>query len=87
MNTYLLEFYVVALGVVLLLWEAFASPKNKSKIAIIGAIGLTVILTLLILGSYCPACKVVPDWMSRFYTTGGYSIFFKGFALISTVQD
>lgn len=87
MSTYLLEFYVVGLGVVLLLLEAFAPKKFKSKscIAIIGALGLTVILGILIAGSYCPACKVVPDWLSRFYSTGGYAIFFKGFALVSTI--
>ncbi len=85
MNTYLLEFYVVGLGVIMLLWEAFASPKNKSALALIGAAGLTIILGLLIAGSYCPACKEVPSWMSRFYTTNGHAIFFKGFALVSSI--
>ena len=85
MNTYLLEFYVVGLGVIMLLWEAFASPKNKSQLALIGASGLTVILALLIMGSYFPACKEVPSWLSRFYSTSGHAIFFKGFALISTI--
>ncbi len=85
MNTYLLEFYVVAIGVAMLLWEAFASPKNKSQLALIGAGGLTIILALLILGSKCSACTAVPDWLSRFYTTGGHSLFFKGFALVSTI--
>jgi NADH-quinone oxidoreductase subunit N len=85
MNTYLLEFYVVGLGVVMLLWEAFASPKNKSQLALIGAGGLTFILVLLILGSKCTACTEVPDWLSRFYSTGGNSLFFKGFALVSTI--
>ncbi|MGJ8657117.1 MAG: NADH-quinone oxidoreductase subunit N [Akkermansiaceae bacterium] len=85
MNTYLLEFYVVGLGVFMLLWEAFASPKNKSKLALIGAGGLTIILALLILGRNCDTCTAVPDWLSRFYSTGGNSLFFKGFALISTI--
>ena len=85
MNTYLLEFYVVALGVAMLLWEAFASPKNKSQLALIGAGGLTVILVLLILGSKCADCTAVPDWLSRFYSTGGNSLFFKGFALVSSI--
>jgi len=85
MNTYLLEFYVVGIGVMMLLWEAFASPKNKSKLALIGAGGLTVILVMLILGKNCDECNVVPDWLSRFYTTGGHSLFFKGFALVSTI--
>ncbi len=85
MNTYLLEFYVVAIGVAMLLWEAFASPKNKSKLALIGAGGLTIILAMLIFGRNCEAWTTVPDWLSRFYTTGGNSLFFKGFALISTI--
>jgi len=85
MNTYLLEFLVVAIGVIMLLWEAFASPKNKSKLALIGAGGLTIVLVLLILGRNCEAWNAVPDWLSRFYTTGGNSLFFKGFALISTI--
>jgi NADH-quinone oxidoreductase subunit N len=71
--TYLLEFYVVALGVIMLLWEAFASPKNKSKLALIGAGGLAIIFVILILGRNCPDCTAVPDWLSRFYTTGGNS--------------
>ena len=85
MNTYLLEFYVVGLGVIMLLWEAFASPKKKSQLALIGATGLGVILVLLIAGSYCTACKEVPSWLSRFYSTDGHAIFFKAFALISTI--
>ena len=85
MNTYLLEFYVVGLGVIMLLWEAFATPQNKSKLALIGAGGLTIILALLIIGKSCPACTAVPEWLSRFYTTNGHSFFFKGFALISTI--
>ncbi len=85
MNTYLLEFYVVGLGVIMLLWEAFASPKNKSKLALIGAGGLTIILALLIFGKDSADLNHVPDWLSRFYSTGGHSLFFKGFALVSTI--
>ena len=85
LELYKIEFGVVTLGVILLLWEAFAEPKNKSKIALIGAGGLTLALVALILGANCPECKKVPDWLSRFYSTGGYSLFFKGFALVSTI--
>ena len=85
MNTYLLEFCVVGLGVIMLLWEAFASPKNKSKLALIGAGGLTIILALLIFGKDSADLNHVPDWLSRFYSTGGHSLFFKGFALVSTI--
>jgi NADH-quinone oxidoreductase subunit N len=85
MQTYLLEFYVVGLGVIMLLWEAFASPKNKSKLALIGAGGLSIILAMLIFGRNCESWTAVPDWLSRFYTTGGNSLFFKSFALVSTI--
>ena len=85
LELYKIEFGVVTLGVILLLWEAFAEPKSKSKIALIGAGGLTLALVALILGANCPECKKVPDWLSRFYSTGGYSLFFKGFALVSTI--
>jgi len=87
MSIYKLEFCVVALGVVLLLLEAFAPKRFKSKscIALIGAAGLTVILGFLIAGSYCAACREVPTWLSRFYSTEGHAIFFKGFALVSTI--
>lgn len=85
MNTYLLEFYVVGLGVIMLLWEAFASPKNKSILSLIGAAGLTVILALLIIGRNCDDCIAAPTWLSRFYSNGGHSLFFKSFALVSTI--
>ncbi len=85
MPTYTIEFLVVALGVILLLWEAFAAPKNKANLALIGAGGLTVALILLIMNASCGCGMDVPAWMSRFYTTSGYAIFFKGFALVSTI--
>lgn len=85
MHTYLLEFYVVALGVIMLLWEAFANPQNRSKLALIGAGGLAIILFLLLAGRNSADYTTVPDWLSRFYSTGGHSLFFKCFALISTI--
>lgn len=84
---YYLEFIVAGLGLVLLLWEAFAAPKKKATLALIGALGLTLVLALLILGACCPctAQQTVPSWMDRFYSNDGYAIFFKGFALVSTI--
>lgn len=81
-----LEFFVAGFGLALLMWEAFASPKNKSILALAGAGGLTVALVALIWSTCCPcsACEV-PSWMSRFYSNGEYSVFFKGFALVSTI--
>lgn len=85
MNSYILEFLVVGIGVIMLLWEAFASPKNKSQLALIGAGLLTIVFIALVSCRSCPDWNTVPDWLSRFYTTGGNSLFFKGFALISTI--
>jgi len=85
MNSYILEFLVVGIGVAMLLWEAFAAPKNKSQLALIGAGSLTIILAILLIGSCFDSFNSVPDWLSRFYATGAYSLFFKCFALISTI--
>ncbi len=85
MNSYLLEFIVVGIGVIILLWEAFCTPKNKSLLALIGAGALTLVLVALLLCSNCTYLNDVPDWLSRFYSTGGDSLFFKSFALISTI--
>ena len=84
---YYLEFIVAGLGLVLLLWEAFAAPKKKATLALAGAAGLTLVLSLLILGACCPctAEQTAPAWMSRFVSNDGYALFFKGFALISTI--
>ncbi|MEO1857378.1 MAG: NADH-quinone oxidoreductase subunit N [Rubritalea sp.] len=82
---YYLEFIVAGLGLVLLLWEAFAAPKKKATLAIAGAVGLTAVLIGLIVTS-CPSCaSEAPQWMARFVSNDGYALFFKGFALVSTI--
>jgi NADH-quinone oxidoreductase subunit N len=78
---YYLEFIVAGLGLILLLWEAFAAPKKKATLALAGAAGLTVVLGILI---FWPA-SMAPDWMARFVDNSGYAPFFKGFALVSTI--
>lgn len=87
MQLYLIEFFIAGFGILLLMWEAFAAPKNKASIAIIGAVGLTAALVWLVLAGSC-GCKgalAVPEWLSRFYSFGGHALFFKGFALVSTI--
>ncbi|MFC4995411.1 NADH-quinone oxidoreductase subunit N [Rubritalea tangerina] len=82
---YYLEFFVAGLGLVLLLWEAFASPKKKATLALVGAAGLTAAFIALLFTS-CSTCNAeVPSWMARFYSNEGYALFFKGFALLSTI--
>ena len=82
---YYLEFIVAGLGLVLLLWEAFATPKKKATLAIAGAAGLTVVLLALV-GTSCSSCtSEAPQWMARFVKNDSYALFFKGFALVSTI--
>ena len=83
---YYLEFIVAGLGLVLLLWEAFAAPKKKAALAIVGAVALTGVLAALIITSCSSCASDTPSWMDRFYSNDGdYTIFFKGFALVSTI--
>lgn len=82
---YYLEFIVAGLGLVLLLWEAFAAPKKKATLALVGATGLTAVLVALIASSCSTCASTAPEWMSRFVSNDGYATFFKGFALVSTI--
>lgn len=84
---YYLEFIVAAIGLVLLLWEAFASPKKKATLALVGATALTAVFAMLVLSSCCSSCNVAgaPEWMERFYGIGEHTNFFRGFALLSTI--
>lgn len=80
-----LEFFIAGFGLILLMWEAFAAPKKKSTLALVGAAGLSVALVALIAGSICSCSYHIPSWMSRFYSNDGHALFFKGFALVSTI--
>lgn len=84
---YYLEFIVAGLGLILLMWEAFASPKNKALLGLVGALGLSAVLGFLVCSS-CSSCAggEAPAWIARFYANDGYAPFFKGFALISTIS-
>lgn len=80
-----LEFFIAGFGLLLLMWEAFAAPKKKATLALVSAAGLTIALIALIAGSGCSCSYVIPDWMSRLYSNDGNALFFKGFALVSTI--
>ncbi|MFC5049660.1 NADH-quinone oxidoreductase subunit N [Rubritalea spongiae] len=80
-----LEFFIAGFGLILLMWEAFASPKKKSTLALIGAAGLSIAFLALIVGACCSCSYDIPSWMSRFYSNDGHALFFKGFALVSTI--
>ncbi|NWK54061.1 NADH-quinone oxidoreductase subunit N [Verrucomicrobiaceae bacterium N1E253] len=81
MQAHYLEFLTVAFGVFLLMFEAFTDGK-KSRIALIAAAGLTVIL---LLQCTAPLHAEVPSWMSRFYAYDALARFYKLIALVSTI--
>ncbi len=81
MQPHLIEFITVAFGLVLLMIEAFTDGK-KSRIGLIAAAGLTVIL---ILQCTAPLTAAVPDWMNKFYGYDAIARFYKIIALVSTI--
>jgi NADH-quinone oxidoreductase subunit N len=80
-----LEIDVLVLGLVILLVDAFAEKVNKRSIAVAAIVGLGAVL----LASFflAPAPLVLPDvtgfW--SFYTADSLAIFFKRFALVTTI--
>ncbi len=82
MQPHIIEFITVGFGLLLLMFEAFTTG-NKSRIGLIAAAGLTVILSML----FCPVPEgyAVPTWMSRFYGYDSIARFYKIIALVSTI--
>ena len=82
MSPHIIEFITVGFGLILLMFEAF-SNGNKSRIGLIAAGGLAVILSML----FCPVPEgyVVPAWMERFYDYDSVARFYKIIALVSTI--
>lgn len=81
MQPHYIEFLTVGFGIFLLMFEAF-STGNKSRLGLIAAGGLAVILVL-----QCTADKnaEIPGWMSRFYVYHSTAFFYKVIALVSTI--
>jgi len=82
MHPHFIEFITVGFGLLLLMFEAFTTG-NKSRLGLIAAGGLTVILAML----FCPAPEgyTVPNWMAPFYTDNATARFYKIIALLSTI--
>ena len=83
MPSYSLEIIVVALGLLMLLIEAFAPVTDKRSIAWLGALGLVVVLCLLVKVAPHDASSTHPFW--TFYAEDGLAMFFKGLALVCTL--
>jgi NADH-quinone oxidoreductase subunit N len=78
-----LEIAVVVLGTGLLLLEAFAEKIEKQGIALAGIAGLAIILIASFFVSPTPADHAPAFW--NFYAADPLAIFFKRFALVTTI--
>ena len=79
-----LEIAVLVLGMMLLMFEAFAGKIDKRVFAFAGILGLTTVL----IGSFflAPVPPLDhPTGFWNFYTADPLSIFFKRFALVTTI--
>lgn len=83
MPVYYLEFIVVALGLVLLMVDAFVKLEDKRSLARLAILGLVVVFGLLFFVK-APATAEGGIW--NFYAAPDkLSLFFKGLALLSTI--
>ncbi|MEM7516017.1 MAG: NADH-quinone oxidoreductase subunit N, partial [Planctomycetota bacterium] len=83
MPVYFLEIIVVALGLVMLLIDAFAKIEDKRHIAYVGMIGLVVVFGLLFAVKWPESADGV-FW--DFYTTEDrLALYFKGIAVLTTL--
>ncbi len=88
MPAYYLEALTVTLGLLLLMAEAFVSTKSKAWLGLAASSGLILILGLLPL-AIGPDAKPDAGWANwplwNFYRVDGLAMFFKGFALVTTI--
>ncbi len=83
MPVYSLEIIVVALGIVMLMIDAFVKLEDKRSIAWLGMVGLVIVFGLLFRVQW-PANTDGVFW--QFYATGDrLSLYFKGIAVITTL--
>jgi NADH-quinone oxidoreductase subunit N len=80
----LLEIAVLVLGMVILMTEAFAGKIDKRLLAFAGIIGLAIILLATFFVVPCPSPTNATGFWS-FYTADRLAIFFKQFALLTTI--
>src|SRR4051812_16136438 len=80
----LLEIAVLALGMVILMIEAFVGKIDKRVLAFVGIIGLAIVFcaTFFVIASSSPG-NAIGFW--SFYTADRMAIFFKQFALLTTM--
>jgi NADH-quinone oxidoreductase subunit N len=79
-----LEIAVLALGMIILMFEAFAPKIDKKVFAFIGIAGLGAVLIATFFLAPNPATEQTTGFWS-FYTADPLSIFFKRFSLLTTI--
>jgi NADH-quinone oxidoreductase subunit N len=79
-----LEIAVLILGMVILMFEAFAAEMDKRILAFAGVLGLAAVLVASFFVVPSPSADQAIGFWS-FYTADSLSIFFKRFALITTI--
>lgn len=83
MPVYYLEIIVVALGLVMLMVDAFVKLEDKRSIAWIGMLGLAVVFALLFFVKW-PESTEGAFW--QFYSSGDkLALYFKGIAVLTTL--
>ncbi len=83
MPVYYLEIIVVALGLLMLMVDAFVKLEDKRSIAWIGMLGLVVVFALLFVVKW-PASTEGAFW--KFYSSGDkLALYFKGIAVLTTL--
>jgi len=83
MSSYLLEIIVLIGGLVLLLIEAFISPKQKFKVANTGIFILGIALFCLFFAK--KGFSTENTELTRFYAFDSLAVFFKGFTIVATI--
>ena len=78
-----LEIAVLVWGLILLLAESFAGEGDKRSLALAGIAGLFVVLVASFFLAPPPAAALTGFW--SFYTADPLAIFFKRFALVTTI--
>jgi len=79
-----LEIAVLILGMVILMFEAFAPEIEKRLLAFAGILGLAAVLVISFFIVPSPSADLATGFWS-FYTADSLSIFFKRFALLTTI--
>ena len=84
MSSIYLEAAVVLLGLFLLLLETFATGINKKGLGWIGILGLCLVFMLSFFVTQAGPRAAGPDYQA-FYSTDALAMFFKRFALLTTI--